>query len=115
MKVVKSSRHHKIIGDYGENLVCNLLSRSGFEVTIVDHTGIDILAYSQGTGRRLGLSVKSRTRDAAHQADSVNLLKKQKSKDDRKLLLDACTAFAAEPWFAIYVECATEADLFLLP
>ena len=46
LSVDKSSRHQKIIGDFGEHLICNWLSRSGFEVTIVDHTGIDIVAYN---------------------------------------------------------------------
>jgi len=46
MEIEKSTRHQKIIGDFGENLICNWLSRSGFEVSIVDHTGIDIIAYN---------------------------------------------------------------------
>ena len=41
MFVEKSSRHQQIIGDFGEVIICNWLSRSGFEVTIVDHTGIE--------------------------------------------------------------------------
>lgn len=49
MEIVKSSRHSKIIGDFGENLICNWLSRSGFEVSIVDHTGIDILLIAHKT------------------------------------------------------------------
>lgn len=40
--IKKSTRHQHIIGKYGEYLVCNWLSRSGFEVGIVDHTGIDM-------------------------------------------------------------------------
>jgi len=35
METVKSSSHQKIIGKFGENLICNWLSRSGFEVTII--------------------------------------------------------------------------------
>ena len=45
MDIDKSSRHKKIVGDLGEQLVCNWLSRSGWEVVLVDHTGIDIVAY----------------------------------------------------------------------
>jgi len=57
--IEKSSRHQKIIGNLGENLVCNWLSRSGLEVTIVDHTGIDIIAYNPRTKERLGRKSES--------------------------------------------------------
>jgi len=36
IEIEKSSRHQKIIGDLGENIICNWLSRSGFEVAIVN-------------------------------------------------------------------------------
>lgn len=61
--IEKSSRHSKIIGNLGEHLVCNWLSRSGFEVTVVDHTGIDVIAYNPKTRERLGITIKSRTRN----------------------------------------------------
>ncbi|MCJ7648285.1 MAG: hypothetical protein MUP85_06705 [Candidatus Lokiarchaeota archaeon] len=63
IEINKSSRHQKVIGNFGESIFCNWLSRSGFEVTIVDHTGIDIVAYNPIQGNRLGISVKSRTRN----------------------------------------------------
>lgn len=44
MNIIKSTRHQKIIGDLGEYMICNWLSRSGFEVTLADHTGLDIIA-----------------------------------------------------------------------
>ena len=43
--VSKSTRHQAIVGRFGEYVVCNWLSRSGFEVTLVDHTGIDVVAF----------------------------------------------------------------------
>jgi len=46
MSIEKSTRHQKIIGAFGEHFLCNWLSRSGFEVSIVDHTGIDLIAYN---------------------------------------------------------------------
>ena len=46
-KIRKSPRHSKIIGDFGELKICNWLSRSGFEIALVDHTGIDIVAYDK--------------------------------------------------------------------
>ena len=114
MEINKSTRHQKIIGDLGEALVCNWFSRSGFEVTIVDHTGIDILAYNPKTGKRLGVSVKSRTRDKGKEGSSVNVFSYQKGKNDRQKVVDACTAFACEPWIALYVESTMSADLYLL-
>jgi hypothetical protein len=114
MEIVRSTRHQKIIGNFGEALLCNWLSRSGFEVTIVDHTGIDVLAYNLKTRKRLGISVKSRTRSKGTETSAVNILSYQKGKNDRQKVLDACKAFAAEPWIAIYVESTNFADLFLL-
>ncbi len=114
MEIVKSTRHQKIIGDFGEALLCNWLSRSGFEVTIIDHTGIDVLAYNSQTGKRLGISVKSRTRVKGTEATSVNIFSYQKGKNDRQKVLDACKSFAAEPWIAIYVESSDSADFYLL-
>jgi Holliday junction resolvase-like predicted endonuclease len=105
----KSTRHQKIVGDFGEYLVCNWLSRSGFEVTIVDHTGIDLIAYRPGE-ERLGITVKSRTRLPGTESSGVNIFKKPQ---DRGKLNKACEAFACKPWIAIYVESEKTADLYL--
>ena len=113
MEITKSSRHQKIIGDFGENLICNWLSRSGFEVTLVDHTGIDIIAYNPSTNKRFGITVKSRTRATGKEDESVNLFSYQKGKNDRQKVLDACKAFACEPWIALYVETSDSADVYL--
>jgi hypothetical protein len=113
VSITKSTRHHKIIGNFGEAFLCNWLSRSGFEVTIVDHTGLDIVAYHPATTRRLGITVKSRTRSLGSETTSVTVFSYRKGKDDRKKLLDACTAFGCEPWVALYVETDKSADLYL--
>ena len=109
MEIIKSSRHQKIIGTFGENLICNWLSRSGFEVAVVDHTGIDIIAYNKSTGQRLGITVKSRTRTAGTEAVSVSIFRK----NDRDKLLAACKAFGCEPWIAVYVEATGLGELYL--
>jgi hypothetical protein len=117
MEIIKSTRHQKIIGDYGENLINNWLSRSGFEVTIVDHTGIDIIAYHPLTEKRLGITVKSRTRTKGEEMGRVKLLNNRidnrEKKNDRQKILEACKAFACEPWIAVYVETSEFADFYL--
>lgn len=109
----KSSRHSKIIGNLGEHLICNWLSRSGFEVALVDHTGIDIIAFNPKTQRRLGITVKSRTRNKGTETVSVNLFFQNKKNPDKEKVEKACKAFGCEPWIGIYVETTEYADLFL--
>jgi len=108
--IEKSSRHQKIIGNLGEHLVCNWLSRSGFEVSVVDHTGIDIIAYNPITQQRIGITVKSRTREQ-RVTESVNIFNNRKN--DREKVESACMAFGCDPWLAVYVETEGYADLFL--
>jgi Holliday junction resolvase-like predicted endonuclease len=111
MQISKSSRHSKIVGSFGEQLVCNWLSRSGFEISIVDHTGIDIIAYNKALKQRLGISVKSRTRGRGKESESVNVFQRPR---DREHLLAACGAFGCdEAWLAVYVESEVAGDLFL--
>jgi len=89
----KSTRHSKIAGDFGENLILYWLSRSGFEATLVDHTGIDIVAFRQkagkppGEGERIGISVKSRSKK---EKASKGLLVNGK---DYKKIKEACKFF----------------------
>lgn len=113
MEITKSTRHQKIIGDFGEQLICNFLSRSGFEVTVINHTGIDIIAYHKSTQKRIGITVKSRTRSTGTEDDSVNIFSYQNGKNDRQKVIDACQAFACEPWIAIYVEKSKCADVYI--
>ena len=113
MMLEKSSRHQKIIGDFGEHLICNFLSRSGFEVSIMDHTGLDIIAYNPRTRERLGITVKSRTRNIGKEETTVNFLSNREKENDRQKLLDACEAFNCIPWIGIYVETQNSSDLYL--
>ena len=113
MDIAKSTRHQKIIGGFGEQVICNWLSRSGFEVATVDHTGIDIIAYDPRSRQRLGLTVKSRTRSLGAENSSVNVFSYQNGKDDRSKVLAACRAFGCEPWIAVYVEATDRADVFM--
>lgn len=107
--ITKSTRHQKIIGQFGEHIICNWLSRSGFEVAIVDHTGIDIIAFDPLEKTRLGISVKSRTRNIGTEKTHVTIFRK----DGKQKLTDACSAFSCEPWIAVYVETADSADIYM--
>lgn len=110
IEIEKSSRHQKIIGNMGEQLVCNWLSRSGFEVAVIDHTGIDIIAYDPRSKQRIGITVKSRTRNL-RETESVNVFNNRKN--DREKVQDVCKAFGCEAWIAVYVETKNFADLFM--
>lgn len=103
--------HQRIVGNFGEYLVCNWLSRSGFEVCIIDHTGMDLIAYRASPKQRLGITVKTRIKILGKEAESVYVFRE--ANQDREKLLAACKAFECEPWIAVYVECADTADLFL--
>ena len=111
LDISKGTRHQKIIGNFGENLICNWLSRSGFEVSIVDHTGIDLIAYNPKSKERLGITVKSRTRNIGSEGESVTIFRKKNN--SRKKLIDACKAFGCKPYIGIYVETANQGDLYL--
>lgn len=107
----RSTRHSKIIGNLGEHIICNWLSRSGFEALLVDHTGIDILACNQDTKKRYGITVKSRTRVEQKENDSLFIF--QDVENDRKKLRTACESFACDQWIAVYVETSCGADIYL--
>ncbi len=103
-------RHTEIVAHFGEYTVCNWLSRSGFVVSVVDHTGMDILACDPKKGR-LGITVKSRNRKPGKENESVFIFSRKNK--DREKLKSACTAFGCDPWIAVYVECTHYADLYL--
>lgn len=108
MAIEKSSRHSKIVGQFGESLVANLLSRSGFEVIFADHVGFDLIAFRTDVGR-LGISVKSRTRGTqSSEQVSVNLFDVADVKLEK-----SCYDFGLIPWIAVYVETESSGDLYL--
>ena len=89
----KSSRHSKITGDFGEMLPAYLLSRTGWEVVVADHTGIDLIAAR--TGKRIGISVKSRSLNESLNEASINLPRKNIERTKA-----ACQTFELEPFYA---------------
>ena len=104
----RSSRHGKITGDFGEALVLYLLSKHGYECAFIDHTGIDIIA-AKPERIRIGVSVKSRCRDAGNRSSSVNI-----SHDNFAKAQQACDAFGCEPYFAIVVDAVDVIRVYIL-
>ena len=105
----KSSRHSKIAGNFGEDLILYWLSKNGFETALLDHTGIDLLAYHSKTKRRLGISVKTRTRKMGTEDEGVYLKVGEISK-----IKDACKAFEAEPFVGIVIDKINQIELFVI-
>lgn len=99
VKIKPSTRHRKIIGDFGEGLVMYWLSKHGFECARVDHTGIDLIANNPHTKEVMGISVKSRTRLEGTATECVTIRGGDFNKVDA-----ACAAFHCSPYFAIVVD-----------
>lgn len=109
MKVLKSSRHSKITGDFAESLVLYWLSKYGFECAKVDHTGIDLIARNPHTDEIMGISVKSRCRNTGKEGTYVRI-----GLDDLPKVDAACLAFGCVPYFAIVVDAASVITAFVL-
>lgn len=99
MKVIKSSRHSKITGDFAESLILYWLSKYGFECAKVDHTGIDIIARNPHTDEVMGISVKGRSRNTGTEGTYVSI-----PNDNFVKIEKACKAFNCVPYFAIVVD-----------
>jgi hypothetical protein len=67
------------------------LSRSGFETTLVDHTGIDIVAFQKSTTKRYGISVKSRSR--TEEKASMGMVV---SGDNYNKIIESCKFFGCD-------------------
>lgn len=109
MKLAKSSRHSKITGDFGESIVLYLLSRQGFECARVDHTGIDLIARRPQSREVLGISVKSRSRQAGTESTHIAIPHDKIVKAEV-----ACKAFGCVPYFALVVDAGGRIRVFLL-
>lgn len=108
-EILKSSRHSKITGDFGETLVLYWLSKHGFECASVDHTGIDLIARNPHTKEIMGISVKSRSRSAGTESDFMSIPKD--NFDKAKL---ACEVFGCVPYFAIVIDGGNSIKGFML-
>jgi hypothetical protein len=110
MDPIKSSRHSKITGDFGERLVLYWLSKYGFECTFVDHTGIDLIARNPHTKQLMGISVKSRSRNKGTEKTEVTIQKENFIKAKA-----ACKAFDCTPYVAIVVDADDLIRAFIMP
>jgi Holliday junction resolvase-like predicted endonuclease len=99
MDILKSSRHSKLAGSFGEALILYWLSKYGFECALVDHTGIDIIASRAGNGEVMGISVKSRTRSKGTEATHLAVRKRDIRKAEQ-----ACRSFGCAPYFAFVID-----------
>jgi hypothetical protein len=105
---MKSSRHSKIAGDFGEMIVLYYLSRYGFECARIDHTGIDLLARSPKESRPRGITVKTASR--------IDARKGKPSRQPLSLLDEAtraCVPFNADPYVAIVFDGIERICIFL--
>jgi hypothetical protein len=79
---------------------------------LVDHTGIDIIAFNKKLNKRIGISVKSRTRTKGTEKTFVNIFRRDDN--DRQKIIESNKAFACGPWICVYVETANYAHIYLL-
>ena len=108
MEINKSTRHSKITGDFTESLILYWLSKYGFECALVDHTGIDIIAYNPHTKERMGISVKSRSRNTGTEGQYLSIPNSNFEK-----VQAACDAFGCIPYFAIVIDEGNDIHAFI--
>jgi len=109
IEIKKSSRHSKITGNFGENLILYWLSKYNFECANVDHTGVDIIAKNPHTKELMGISVKSRSRGEGKEKESVSI-----GRDDFDKIRTACKSFGCTPYFAIVVDADDKIYCFII-
>ena len=73
MEILKSSRHARITGDFGQAVVLYWLSKHGFECARVNHTGINIIARNPLTEELMGISVESRSWSAGKGQEHLSI------------------------------------------
>ena len=109
MEKIRSERHSKISGDFGEHFVCYWLSKRNFQPVIIDYTGIDIVAFNNNLHERWGISVKTRTRTKdKNQQEAINI-----SLRELPLILQACKFFDAKPFFGIVSDAEIQNQIYI--
>ncbi len=108
-KSSKSTRNSKIVGNFGEALLLYWFSKHGSECANIDHTGIDLIVSTRKTGERMGISVKSRSRESGNQYSSIYVKNAEFKKADQ-----ACKAFGCKPYFAFVSDAADVIRVFVI-
>ena len=111
IKILKSSMHSRITGNYAERFVLYWLSKYGFECMYVDHVGIDIVANNPHSSERMGISVKSRSRKEGTEKTHMVL---GPTEETKKKLKKACDAFDLVPYFAILIDDKNSTNIYIL-
>jgi Holliday junction resolvase-like predicted endonuclease len=107
-EIEKSRRHNKICGDFGEQTILYMLSKSGFECVHADYTGIDIIA-TKGT-ERIGVSVKCRTRtNEKNNKSNLSI-----ENDNFKKIDDACKEFDVIPYIGLVLDTTSRLYIFVM-
>jgi hypothetical protein len=107
--IEKSSRHSKITGDFGEHLTLYLLSKHEFECARIDHTGMDIIARNPMSNEVIGISVKSRSREAKQATGALKV-----PPDVFRKLLSACAAFKCVPYFSFVFDRDDKISVYMM-
>lgn len=95
----KSKRHSKITGDFGEYFLLYFLSKHNYEAARIDYTGIDILAYDKIRDKKIGISVKARSRTSLRPTDGILVPGKNYEK-----IIASCKYFDCEPWICFIID-----------
>jgi Holliday junction resolvase-like predicted endonuclease len=105
-----SNNHQHITGDFAEHLVMYCLSKRGYECAHVRHVGIDVIAAKDG--KRLGISVKSRSRKPGMMDVSLTM---NNSKKHVEHVRETCQHFRCEEHFAFVMDQNDTIKVILVP
>jgi Holliday junction resolvase-like predicted endonuclease len=95
MESVKDGRWPKQLGDFGEQLVMQILIKKEMSVALIDHVGADVIAadLTNPSKRPIAISVKSR--QFYKDSDSYNF-----TNEDQIKLIKTAENFHMEPYVA---------------
>lgn len=110
MQAQYSSNHAHITGDFAEHLILYWLSKNGYECVHIRHVGVDIIASKDG--KRLGISVKSRSRKEG-QVDYSLTMTKPSSHIEK--VEKTCASFGCEEYFAFVMDQGGKITVVITP
>ena len=99
MQLEYSSNHAHITGDFAEHLLLYWLSKKGYECVHASQIGIDIIASKDG--KRMGISVKSRSRKEGKSDYGITMNNPTKHIEK---IRKTCESFNCEEYFAFVID-----------